>query len=251
MGKIFSTDSKITFSEIDSDSRLSPGSLLAGFQNTAVKHSEDIGCGVGYLLEQKRGWAVLNWHICINRMPYLDENVRFSTWCNRCRRLEAIRNFTVEDKEGNVLVYAMSNWAFIDLERRKPAQILPELVDGFNSEMPNVIEKERFTFKKPEPEEFTDSLCFNVRRSDLDTNGHVNNARYLAWATDCVDDDVYNGYALKDIRVTYRKEGKRGDVLRAKTAVYREEDKVITVIYFVNDSDRDKVYVQLCMEWRK
>ena len=85
----------------------------------------------------------------------------------------------------------------------------------------------------------------------MDTNGHVNNTRYLIWATDCVDDDIYNGYTLKDFRVTYRKESTRGDDLRAKTAVYREEDKVTTVIYFVNDSDRDTVYVQLCMEWRK
>lgn len=251
MGRIFFTERRVDFSDVDSESRLLPGQLLALFQDTAVRHSEDIGCGVEYLLERKRGWAILNWHICINRMPVLNEFVKFSTWCNKCRRLEAIRNFTVEDKNGNILIYAISKWAFIDLEKRKPSKILPELEEGFTSELPNVIENEKFILKKPDEGDFKDSFIFNVMRGDLDSNGHVNNTKYLIWAADCIDDEIYYNYTLCDIRVTYRKESKRGDVLRAKTAVYSEKDGFTTVVYFVDDKNRDTVYVQISMIWRK
>lgn len=247
----FKTDFKVTFFETDTKKRLAPGYLLALFQDTAVKHSEAVGFGVEKLLEQQKGWAILNWHICINRMPLLDEKIEFSTWCSKCGRLQAIRSFEAKDEKGEVVSYAITNWAFMDLEKRKPAKISPEMEEAYKSDLPNIIEKERYLIKRPTEEEFSFGKSFSVKRSDLDTNGHVNNTRYLVWAVDEVSDEIYENYVLKDIKVTYRKECKKDDELIAKKAVYEQNGEVLTVIYFVHKDEPETVYVQIGLTWSK
>ncbi len=251
MGDKFSTNFKVTFFETDSSNHLAPGYLLALFQDTAVKHSEAVNFGVEYLLEQRLGWAILNWHIVINKMPALDENVKFSTWCGKCGRHEAIRSFSAENENGETLAYAMTNWALMDLEKRKPATIPTEMVDAYLAGEANIIEKERYTIKKPKAEEFSFGTTFTVKRSDLDTNGHVNNTRYLVWAVDTVSDEIYDNNSLTDIKVTYRKEAKKGDELLSKIAVYEEENGINTVIYFVDKNDPNVIYVQISLIWSK
>lgn len=248
----YKNDFKVTFSEIDTKNRLTPGYLLVLFQDTAVKHSAAVGFSIEYLLSLQRGWAILNWHLCINRMPLLDEKIEFSTWCSKCGHHQAIRSFEAKDEKGEVVAYAITNWAFMDLEKRKPAKIMPEIEEAYKSDLPNIIEKERYTIKKPTEEEFSFGKSFAVRRSDLDTNGHVNNTRYLVWAVDEVSDDIYENYVLTDIKVTYRKECKKDDELVAKKAVYEEENgEILTVIYFVHKDDPETVYVQIGLTWSK
>lgn len=38
-----------------------------------------------------------------------------------------------------------------------------------------------------------------ARRSDMDMNGHINNVTFLAWALECVPQDVYDGYKLFEV----------------------------------------------------
>ena len=40
-----------------------------------------------------------------------------------------------------------------------------------------------------------------ARRSDMDMNGHINNATYLAWALETVPSDVYLNYSLQQVSV--------------------------------------------------
>ncbi len=39
-----------------------------------------------------------------------------------------------------------------------------------------------------------------ARRSDMDMNGHINNATYLAWALETVPDEVFNHSKLFEVR---------------------------------------------------
>ena len=38
-----------------------------------------------------------------------------------------------------------------------------------------------------------------ARRSDMDMNGHINNAVYLAWALESVPQDIYDNYTLFEV----------------------------------------------------
>ncbi len=251
MADKFTTDFEVTFFETDIKERLEFGYLLAFLQDTAIRHSAAIGYGIEKLLERKRGWIILNWHICIDKMPCIGDKLSIATWCGKCGRHQAERSFTAQNDKGEMLAYAVTNWAFIDLEKRKPAVIPPEMEEVFKSDIPNVIEKEKYRIRKPEEADFYYGRSIAVSRSDLDTNEHVNNTRYLVWAMDAVSDEIYDNYDLFDVKVTYRKESKKGDVLRLKTAVYNEGENAETIIYFISEDDPKTIYVQISFLWRK
>jgi len=245
----FKRDFEVTFFETDINKKLAPGYLLAFFQDTAIGHSASLGYGIDRLLKEKRGWAILNWHIVINRMPGR-EKVDIKTWCGKCRRLQAERSFTAEGTDGELLAYAVTNWAFMDLDKRRPSIIPSDMEEVFKSDIPSVIENEKYRIRRPQEEEFTYGDSFVVTRSDLDTNDHVNNTRYLVWAADCVDDDIYYDHDLTDIKVTYRKEAKKGDEIISKKAVYYNDNEVETVVYFVNKNDPGVIFAQISMIWK-
>ena len=251
MGEKFENNFEVMFFETDIKEKIAPGYLLAFFQDTAINHSDSLGYGMKKLIAEGRGWAILNWHIVVDKMPSTGEKVKVTTWCGKCGRYQAERSFTAENENGETLAYAVTNWAFIDLEKRRPAVIPPDMEEIFKSDIPNVIENEKYRIKKPAEDEFAYGTSFVVSRSDLDTNGHVNNTRYLVWATDCVEDEIYNNYNLCDIKVTYRKEARNGDELVAKKAVYYEEGNVETIVYIVDKNEPSVIYAQVSLGWRK
>ena len=166
-------------------------------------------------------------------------------------RHQAERSFTIKTEEGELLACAVTNWAFIDLEKRKPSVIPQDMEEIFVSDIPSVIENEKYRIRRPAEEEFTYGNSFNVKRSDLDTNGHVNNTKYLMWAVDCVEDEIYDNYDIYDIKVTYRKEAKRGNEIVPKKAVYYDGDTVETVIYFTDKDEPQTIFAQISLGWRK
>lgn len=59
-------------------------------------------------------------------------------------------------------------------------------------------------------------MDFHVRRSDIDTNGHVNNARYVEWMIEGIPEDLTQDYQLSELEVIYKKETMYGtDILSA------------------------------------
>ena len=100
----------------------------------------------------------------------------------------------------------------------------------------------------PMPEgEPTAQQRFTVTRRDTDTNGHANNVKYLEWALDDVPDEIYDGMTLKDIRVVYRKECHRGDVVHTKTFV-EEKDGEWETITFIFDEE-ETVLAEIAILW--
>ena len=247
----FTTDFKVTFFETDIKGKITPGYLLAFFQDTAINHSENLGYGIERLMEEKRGWAILNWHISVECMPGLSDELTVTTWCGKCGRHQAERSFTINTEKGELLACAVTNWAFIDLEKRKPAVIPQDMEEIFVSDIPSVMENEKYRIRRPAEEELTYVRSFRVERSDLDTNGHVNNTKYLVWAVDCVDDEIYDNYDIYDIKVTYRKEAKRGNEIVSEKAVYYDGNTVETVIYFTDKDEPRAIFAQISLGWKK
>jgi len=58
---------------------------------------------------------------------------------------------------------------------------------------------------------------FNVRLSDLDLNQHVNNARYIEWALESVPLEIWRGYQLQRIEISFRAETKYGERVIVQT----------------------------------
>ena len=78
----FQFDSRVRYSEMGLDKRLTLVSLVDYFQDCSTFQSEDYGVGIDVLKEKSRAWMVLSWQIEILRRPVLGEKI-VALWFSR------------------------------------------------------------------------------------------------------------------------------------------------------------------------
>ena len=75
--------------------------------------------------------------------------------------------------------------------------------------------------KDIEPRHVMDHI---VAYSDIDTNGHANNAMYMQWAMDAVDYETASSRPVKSFTINFNHETKAGDVVSMFMASREMED---------------------------
>ena len=200
----FYKDFAVYYFETNRFLQLRPVSILNYLEETATEQVEKEGFGFSYLNKLNCGWALIQWHIEFYEYPVWGEKVQVETWPSGFDKLYATREYFLKCSNGEILAKASSRWIFIDLEKRRPVRIPAEFIahgwaeDEFN-----------FPVQTEKPAEFLDplySLEFAVRRSDIDTNGHVNNAKYLEWIIEGVPEKIYRECRLVELDLHYKKE---------------------------------------------
>jgi medium-chain acyl-[acyl-carrier-protein] hydrolase len=63
-----------------------------------------------------------------------------------------------------------------------------------------------------------------VAYSDIDVNGHANNAMYMQWAMDAVDYDIASTRPVKEVTINFNHETKAGDVVALYKSIIKTED---------------------------
>ena len=72
-------ESRVRYSEIGADGRLTTEKLIDYFQDCSTFQSEDLGAGVKYLRDKNLAWIIVYWRAEILRMPGLGEKIRVGT----------------------------------------------------------------------------------------------------------------------------------------------------------------------------
>lgn len=105
---MYAFDSRIRYSETDSEGRLTLNALLNYFQDCSTFHSEDVGLGIGYMKEIGQVWVLSAWQIVVNRYPQLGEKVRIVTLPYELKAFLGYRNFAMLDEKGEYIAKANS-----------------------------------------------------------------------------------------------------------------------------------------------
>ncbi len=214
---MYQFDSRVRYSETDEEGR-------NYFQDCSTFQSEDLGMGVRYLTEHGRAWWLTSWQIVIDRYPVLGEKIVISTWPYDFKGIYGYRNFTLQDQEGGYLARAASVWFFFDTVRQKPARITPEDIRGHGEAQPRLT-MDYASRKIALPEEYEERPRILVSRHHLDTNHHVNNARYVEIARESLPQEI----SVKELRVEYKKAAVLGDYMIPR--VSRTEEGYVTALY--------------------
>lgn len=217
---MYSFQSRIRYSEVDSKGRMTELALMDYFQDCSVFHSENVQVGVEYLKEHHLAWILLSWQIQIEQMPGLAEEVTIATWPYDMKGFYGYRNFSMNTASGQRLAYANSIWALIDMETGRPVRV-PEMFAqayGMEEQLP-MGELERKL--RPLPDGAAQKSIV-VPPYFIDTNQHMNNSKYLLVAQQYLPAD----FNTKEISVEYRKAALLGDVIYPVVA---QEQDVITV----------------------
>lgn len=197
---------------VDFTGHLTLGVLGNHILNSAGFHATDRGFGIALLNEHHYTWVLSRLAIEMEKMPYQYEKFSVQTWVENVYRLFTDRNFSILDKEGTPIGYARSIWAMIDVETRKPADLLTLHSGGItdyvcDKECP--IEKSgRIKVNATEP-----VSEYWTKYSDIDINGHVNSVKYIEHILDLFPLEMFRENRIKRFEMAYVTESYYGDLL--------------------------------------
>ena len=109
---------------VDFTGRVFMGVLGNHLLNAAGNHSQKRGWGIGALNETHHTWVLSRLSIEMMEMPRNYQHCQVRTWVESVMKLFTTRNFAIEDAEGRPMGYARSVWAMIDMETRRPCDLL-------------------------------------------------------------------------------------------------------------------------------
>ena len=197
---------------VDFNGRLTMGVLGNHLLNCAGFHANDRGFGIATLNEDNYTWVLSRLAIELDEMPYQYENFSVQTWVENVYRLFTDRNFAILDKDGKKIGYARSVWAMINLNTRKPADLLTlhggSIVDYVCDEPCPIEKPSRIKVTSDQP-----IATLTAKYSDIDINGHVNSIRYIEHILDLFPIELYKTKRIRRFEMEYVAESYFGDEL--------------------------------------
>ncbi|SKA94967.1 Acyl-ACP thioesterase [Caloramator quimbayensis] len=219
----YSKEFSVYYSDVDRFNKSKTLSILNYLEETAMSHSLSVGLGFEKLYNEGFAWILAAWHVEIDRAPSFNEKITVKTWPVCFDKYFAYRHFKIIDEMGNVIVSAASKWVLLDINKRRAVKIPNEIKNSYIIDEETATKQPFMDFKKIEV--FGDKKQFDIRRSDIDTNNHVNNKKYVEWAIETVPYDIYDNYYLSSFDVLYKRETEYGNtVLSYCMESYKDEN---------------------------
>jgi medium-chain acyl-[acyl-carrier-protein] hydrolase len=187
-------------------------------QETSIRHTDSTVYPMKWYADHQMGWIITNWSIRVAHFPRLNENIVVQTYPTKFKGVVCERGFEVYDEAGRPLLMAFSSWMMTNLAEQKLVKPMPDLIADYGPMFPEPTPKKMgFKFITADGAyELRHKRQFTVTRRDIDTNSHVNNVKYIEWAFDDIPDDLYNNHQPSEVKVVYRKQCRRGDVVQAE-----------------------------------
>ncbi len=225
-GNIFSRQMAIKFSECNEKHELYLFELLRKASDTATEDYKERGMSAQFLAERNFAILVSRQAFRFHQMPKENDFVTLETWEETPEPLQLIRPYRFIDKDGNPLISGLSSWIIVNPKTRRIVRS-----KDFTLREPPVFHKEidcmkfgRISIPKDMKKLSERTIVF----SDLDANGHMNNARYGAYAVDCLPSE-YQQKKFSDFRINFSKETCQGDLMEM-FGNFDDENKKITII---------------------
>lgn len=209
--------------DTDASWRLKPASFMNLAQEAAGRHAVYLGFGYDDLIVSNTAWILSRVHVQFIDTPQWREDITLTTWHKGLNRLFFLRDFILTDNEGRERVKATTSWLILNLETRRLVRD-PKLVEEGTVCEENVIETPADKVQMPKDVEPEFVMEHTVAYSDIDTNGHTNNAMYMQWAMDAVNYEVASKMPLKEFTINFNHETKAGEVVKLYRTALEKED---------------------------
>lgn len=211
--------------DTDASWRLKPTSFMNLAQEAAGRHAVYLGFGYDDLIKTNTAWILSRVHVEFVDTPKWRENITLNTWHKGLNRIFFLRDFLLTDDEGNTRAKATTSWLVLNLETRRLVRD-PKLMEEGTVCHEDVIETPADKVQMPKDVEAELVRRHTVSYSDIDTNGHTNNAMYMQWSMNSVGYDITSSRPVKEFTINFNHETKAGDVVDIYRAVVEKEDSL-------------------------
>lgn len=229
----------IESSDVDFNKKLKLSSIFSYFQEIASLHADNLGVGIEAIEKIGVGWALIKIKVDLIRYPVWNEEILIETWYPEPKKFEFIRDFSIIDSNGNIIVNAITSWIIFDIKTRELRKS-DSIANGF----PLNAKERAINYKFGKIKDFG-KIEFNIKKiirySDIDFNGHLNNSKYVDFIMDCLSIEDHKKYRVKTIEVNYINEA-----LPEDTIVISKDLSALNsnLIYFegINEKDNKAIF---------
>lgn len=256
--------------EADNHLQLKPFAFMNIAQEIANASATSLGFGYNQFIQLELFWVLSRFRVIYLRPPVWQEEVRVKTWHKGENGLFMLRDFEVvgtkkgaegcctadggKVAEGHFgdesacaqlgsperLIIATSSWLIMHAPTRKLQRT--DHVPGLKEA--GYIDKHAIETpcqKIPNPPQELMSLwgIHTVLKSDVDMNGHTNNAKYMEWATDCLANILPADSIVSEFQINFNAETRLGDQVSLFTA------QTASGVYYVEGQKEGRNVFQL------
>ncbi len=171
---------------------------------------KDLNAGIGSA-GVEASWVLSRMAVEMHRLPARHEEIDVYTWVSDYGRLMTTRNMTVANEAGVEIGAAVTQWAMINLETRRPLDL-----SSLSSKSTSLVDREPPIEKPRKVPAVAGSIAerpYTVAYSDIDFNGHVNSMKYLEWMANTLPPEVLTGLSGFRYDINYIHEARLGEEL--------------------------------------
>ena len=177
MGKSFTKKYEIHYYEVNSKMRCKLPAIINFLEDIGTQQSESLGGGIEYCKKNNCGWVFYKYDIKMHRYPTFGETISITTQPVGFKKFYGLRKYIIKDENENLIGEALALFFLINIEKRRPMRIQKEQYDiyGVDGDVDYDISMDKI--EKSDEEQYHKQ--FDIRYSDIDSNNHVNNVKYV------------------------------------------------------------------------
>lgn len=221
----FVRQTKVYFGQCNQYHTMSLAQLL---DLTSVTASEDFiqrGLTFDVLVKNNSVILVSRNSFKIHHMPQMDDIITIKTWEEKPIGLQFSRRYQIIKNDGTLLVDGDSTWLSVNPVTRRiqrPSDFTLRPAPTKTTQFCGIP-----AGKIIPPENLQNVSERIIRFSDIDANGHVNNARYATYIADILPEQFLKKN-ITNFRINYAHEAKYGETMEL-WADFSNEEKIFVV----------------------
>ncbi len=198
--------------------------------NVAGFAAQENGFGSMGMIERGVTWVLSRLGVEMTSLPNQYEWISIETWVQDYGRIATVRNFIIRDSEERVIGYAMSQWALIDINTRRPVDLrnYPEFTVFATGETVPITPPARVPVLDDIPVVGEHKVVY----SDIDFNGHTNSMKYIEWMLDTIEPEYHYAHQVRRFDVNYVHE-----ITQGQTAVLLRAEHEGSMVFEVSNGE--------------
>jgi medium-chain acyl-[acyl-carrier-protein] hydrolase len=203
--------------ETDFMERWKPACIFQAMQETATHHASHFGYAYKFMLARDMIWILSRVKVKFFALPVLGDRVIIRTWPKGIQqKVFFMRDFQLMGLDGRQFAVATTAWILVNPKARR--MLLPQALPGTVPNNDGLSALDEPLEKIPLPDGLIERLQVQAGYSSVDLMGHVNNARYVEWISDCFGAEEHAARKLDWLQINYINEVMQGETISVAAA---------------------------------
>lgn len=221
---VLSRDFQTQFGDTDADGLVGIRGYLTYFQNAVTEYMLQLGLD-GFTLFEKYGaaWVYTKYKLHINKKASFG-SVHINSWTEKRRSVSSLLQNLEIIQENEMCAYGKLEFCLYGFKNQRLCRI-SDINYPFSSQVENSVAVTPFTRIGSTEDNGKYIYTHIVRYTDLDSNLHMNNIKYVDMILNAFDSKFYNSYSISDFEIHYMNQSYEGE--KINVYVKQTENRIL------------------------